>query len=1555
MHAERDVLITVVFPELRERLDRLGLDFFDVDLRWGVPQTGVDGERANSWAYCKQWIKRVEPFFVCMLGQRYGWVPPADDIRDPEDRAEYEGLSITEMEIRHAVLSGRHRRRSYFYLRATEVPRNDTPVDIYESFVEIAEAPRLTALKRAISETSGRPVRDYPCRWNGSGFSDLDEFGDWVLEDLWSGVLRDERYVSKAVWRTVLGHDPETDPIYTDDSRSIPRETWEPIVEAAKPAPADPLDAEAAEMAAFATSRLRWFQGRAHELQQLRAFVDGSRSENESRLCVVRAVAGAGKTALMAKLAEQMAATPHLVITHFVGVTERSANVRSLLERLVNELDRHGVPHPAETDAKQDLESLRARLASRIDSYASDRRIVLLLDGINQLTDGHDLSWLPHRLGDDVRVIVSSIDDPDAVADSPQTRVMAALQRRQPTPEWTPVGALEASDVLEIVDAFLLEYCKELDSKDKNSITDMDQAKNPLYLLVMLHELRTLGGHDMHLRVHDIIKRLPERCPNSIQLFDWVLERLQEAFGEEPVRRWCVYLSLGRVGMSGRELRDLLTSSLGAGGAKAALRIERSIRRYLLRRGRQWDFFHGQMREAVARRYGALDHRARHVEVARYFETRWRERDTHAISELPHHEVQGELWDDLERSLCDLEFVEAKCSAGMTDELVSDYRVALSALPEGQEERQQQRMLDTRVSVYAQEIVEYARRWSDARDRYEGDAERNPLPGPQDLEVPIPPSSIRPWTKEEIQARAELVQNAPTRFDRIRAFGSYVSAERHHLSRFADFPGFCCQQAHNSALSGPVVAAAQVLLAEREENENPLLLRAPAQRTGWNPHPAWYRTFVGCNTISKVALGFEGRIALTAGGGLQMWDLATGSCRTLVGSRDGLDEETFDALAISADGRRAVSGDRSGTVRVWDLESGECIRTLKGHADRVSAVDITPDGRRVVSGSGGQDRTLRVWDVASGRCERTLEGDPNFHFAHISADGLYAAFNLRGQFGLSNLETGKRSEPPIGFFGALSAVLSVDRRRAVTGNVDGTLRVWSLETGRCVGTLTGHSASVKSVAITADCERAVSGGFDGTYRSWDLGSGQCQAVFGGNQVQVGSSDIAITPDGRRAITCQGDNTFRVWELQTAAATTIVEEHRVSPGNVAVTPSGERAVSLSDQGTLRVWDLASGGILRTLGTPSRNTVSSGLAITPDGRRVVCLKHPMFEDRVESSPLFSTSLMQAWEIDTGLEEWSVKSVGKGALAVTADGRRAVSGGYNGSIVIWDVETGLFDSFKGLATDVSGVAIAPEGRRAVCATQDGGLSMWDVETGVMLGDVKRSHRPVPYGRHVINFTPDGRYAMSFGSNGPYTVWNLLTGTAVVPEATLDGHYALSPFQREALSLLRGRGNRQDVNNDRAVEAFLRHPLAASTPDGERLISMSMFDDTVRFSDVNRGTLLALYACDTHPTTVRLRQGAIVVGTYLGLSILIPSQQLFARRASVTAAVLWRFGEGGKPGHWDDCFTVVCYWCGHRFPVESPDGCPEAVNVDCPNGNCRKPLSLNPFVCDARDSFPL
>src|SRR5262249_23711743 len=101
---------------------------------------------------------------------------------------------------------------------------------------------------------------------------------------------------------------------------------------------------------------------------------------------------------------------------------------------------------------------------------------------------------------------------------------------------------------------------------------------------------------------------------------------------------------------------------------------------------------------------------------------------------------------------------------------------------------------------------------------------------------------------------------------------------------------------------------------------------------------------------------------------LRLWDLESGQLlRTLTGHTDGV-----NALAITPAGRRAISASTDRTLRVWDLETGQSVRTLAGHAGPVNAVAITPDGHCAISASS--DWTLRVWDLESGQSVRTLTG-----------------------------------------------------------------------------------------------------------------------------------------------------------------------------------------------------------------------------------------------------------------------------------------------------------------------------------------------------------------------------------------------------------------------------------------------------------------------------------------------------------------------------------------------------------------------------------------------------
>jgi hypothetical protein len=125
MHAERDWLRTRVFPALEERLRQRFHHLDIVDLRWGVESATAAQEAARErivLTVCLREIERSRPFLIGLLGDRYGWIPPAARAAAAASEAgldgPVQGHSITHLEIEHGVLHGQdQRRRSWFYLR----------------------------------------------------------------------------------------------------------------------------------------------------------------------------------------------------------------------------------------------------------------------------------------------------------------------------------------------------------------------------------------------------------------------------------------------------------------------------------------------------------------------------------------------------------------------------------------------------------------------------------------------------------------------------------------------------------------------------------------------------------------------------------------------------------------------------------------------------------------------------------------------------------------------------------------------------------------------------------------------------------------------------------------------------------------------------------------------------------------------------------------------------------------------------------------------------------------------------------------------------------------------------------------------------------------------------------------------------------------------------------------------------------------------------------------------------------------------------------------------
>ena len=99
------------------------------------------------------------------------------------------------------------------------------------------------------------------------------------------------------------------------------------------------------------------------------------------------------------------------------------------------------------------------------------------------------------------------------------------------------------------------------------------------------------------------------------------------------------------------------------------------------------------------------------------------------------------------------------------------------------------------------------------------------------------------------------------------------------------------------------------------------------------------------------------------------------------------------SIVIPCDERYVISGNPDGTLKLWIIATGECLRTFEGHTSSVNSVTVSSDGCYALSGSGGEfafevgDCTVKLWEIATGKCFRTFEGHKKWvSTVTISAD-----------------------------------------------------------------------------------------------------------------------------------------------------------------------------------------------------------------------------------------------------------------------------------------------------------------------------------------------------------------------------------------------------------------------------------------------------------------------------------------------------------------------------------------------------------------------------------------
>ena len=459
---------------------------------------------------------------------------------------------------------------------------------------------------------------------------------------------------------------------------------------------------------------------------------------DENRICLVSSDAGFGKTMLLANFANMLEGrfsnssdsdNQKIIYKRFCGASNLSSKAFLLWDTIIRESK---INEDEDFTAPSNVDELKKAIPDILDRISQKGESVIIIDAVNQMPDGLEmLKWLPAPKTSNLKMIISCKEDDD---DEYYAKKLESIKNKDAFCDYFEDGheddlggdyknysfklkALEdcETEKTRIIKSYLKNYLKELDKEDIKTICGFEASKNPLFLKVLLSELRVFASFEkLKEEIQNFINNDFEKNPDSDNkgspktAFNHVLERLEKdeelADGEPLVPLIFSLLANARVGLSRDELTDIIKAQTGLDEEYILDTINlnlRQVKQFMARKEGRDDFFYESFKLAARERYSEYyiakneylksyfaDDNGELINInallADYFlkdalgsdndDYNFKGENIRSYNELPYHVNESRDFERLEKVLSSYSFIKNKLKLSDINNLIVDYQ-----------------------------------------------------------------------------------------------------------------------------------------------------------------------------------------------------------------------------------------------------------------------------------------------------------------------------------------------------------------------------------------------------------------------------------------------------------------------------------------------------------------------------------------------------------------------------------------------------------------------------------------------------------------------------------------------------------------------------------------------------------------------------------------------------------------------------------------------------------------------------------------------------------------